>query len=54
MVPKPAPLRYYSKLFNVYDFVIQVPLSRTSFLIWVTLSKVIRNWILVLLFWRLL
>ncbi|HET6443708.1 MAG TPA: hypothetical protein VFI27_03930 [candidate division Zixibacteria bacterium] len=31
-----------------------IGVSRTSFLVWVTLSKVIRNWILVLLFWRLL
>jgi membrane protein YqaA with SNARE-associated domain len=28
--------------------------GRTSFLFWVMVSKVIRNWILVLLFWRLL
>ena len=28
-------------------------ISRNSFLFWVTVSKVIRNWILVFIFWRL-
>jgi membrane protein YqaA with SNARE-associated domain len=28
--------------------------GRNSFLFWVMVSKVIRNWILVLLFWKLL
>ena len=29
-------------------------ISRNSFLFWVAVSKIIRNWILVLIFWRLL
>lgn len=29
-------------------------ISRNSFLFWVTVSKIIRNWILVFLFWKLI
>jgi membrane protein YqaA with SNARE-associated domain len=29
-------------------------ISRNSFLFWVAVSKVIRNWILIVVFWRLL